>query len=135
MTTDYDGIKYYGPNDYSFAMEFKNAKQILDSFDASRNYENLNEVLELFNIHCILEDGRLSEEAILPYINHKRLIMKSVALFFKAINNENIIGYYDDISIDYIEDFWTLFDKFRLYERISDRSVKQLMNKDANALH
>lgn len=135
MKTKSFRIKYYGPDDYSAPMMFENAKPILESFDEKYTYNSINELIELFNIHSLLEHGRIKEEAVKPYFCYKSRMMKAVALFFKSINDENIIDYYDDISIDYIEDFWTLFDKFRLYERISDSSVKQLMNKDANALH
>ena len=135
MKTKSFRIKYYGPDDYSAPMMFENAKPILESFDEKYTYNSINEVIELFNIHSLLEHGRIKEEAVKPYFCYKSRMMKAVALFFKSINDESIIDYYDDISFDYIEDFWTLFDKFRLYERISDSSVKQLMNKDANALH
>nr|WP_325299404.1 hypothetical protein [uncultured Dysosmobacter sp.] len=49
MRPEYNGIKFYGIDDWSTEENLKKAVILLESFDENRNYTNINEVIELYN--------------------------------------------------------------------------------------
>jgi hypothetical protein len=61
--------------------------------------------------------------------------MQLIARFFKAISDDRLIDYYHRICDDYLDDFWTLFDKFRVYDNISDSVFMRLLNEPGTTLY
>ena len=47
MCSEYDGVKFYSKDDRSVGLELQKAEPILASFDASKDYNDVNELLEL----------------------------------------------------------------------------------------
>lgn len=47
MRSEYDGVKFYAKDDRSVGVELQKAEPILASFDASKDYNDVNELLEL----------------------------------------------------------------------------------------
>ena len=45
-----NGIKFYGVNDLASGHALKNAEDIIESFDATQIYTDINKILELYNI-------------------------------------------------------------------------------------
>lgn len=57
MRPQYDGVKFYGANDWSIGENLEKAAVILDSFDANKEYTDINQVIELYNIHELIASG------------------------------------------------------------------------------
>ncbi|GJM78695.1 hypothetical protein HMSSN139_11910 [Paenibacillus sp. HMSSN-139] len=57
-------------------------------------------------------------------------IFKQVGRFFHFINGENLVDFYNELEIEYREDFWALFEKFKVYEKITDVSFMQLLHEN-----
>ena len=50
MRPEYDGVKFYSKDDMSIGWELKRAEPILDTFDTMNVNDDVNVVLELYNI-------------------------------------------------------------------------------------
>jgi len=57
MHPESDGIKYYSKDDLSVGWELQRAEPILADFDVTRDYDDINEIIELYNIQKLLETG------------------------------------------------------------------------------
>ena len=62
MRSEYDGVKFYAKDDRSVGVELQKAEPILASFDASKDYNDVNELLEL----CACDAGVLSQLEHVP---------------------------------------------------------------------
>jgi len=50
----YDGIKLLESNDMIFGHYVEDSMKYIDSFDSSKEYNNVNEVIEAYNVHQLL---------------------------------------------------------------------------------
>ena len=57
MRPEYDGVKFYSKNDMSIGWELEKAEPILNSFDAAKEYDDVNSILELYNVQQLVETG------------------------------------------------------------------------------
>lgn len=135
MRPDYDGIKYYGKNDMSIGWALEDSEEKLQVFSSESTVENVNEAIELFNIAQLLDtEVRLrkwDEDTYNEYKAKSPLLMKLCAKFFSKINNDSFMEIEECVCISYLEDFWTLVEKFKVYERISKDTFKRFM-EDSN---
>lgn len=74
MCSEYDGVKFYSKDDRSVGVELQKAEPILASFDASKDYNDVNELLEL----CACDAGVFSHsnmycrtQSIIPYADER----------------------------------------------------------------
>ena len=74
MCSEYDGVKFYAKDDRSVGVELQKAEPILASFDASKDYNDVNELLEL----CACDAGVFSHsnmycrtQSIIPYADER----------------------------------------------------------------
>jgi len=135
LRPDYDGIKYYGKNDMSIGWALEDSEEKLQAFSSESTVENVNEAIELFNIAQLLDtEVRLrkwDEDTYNEYKAKSPLLMKLCAKFFSKINNDSFMEIEECVCISYLEDFWTLVEKFKVYERISKDTFKRFM-EDSN---
>lgn len=126
MATDYDGVKYYSPGDWSIGLNYKKATRILDSID-DQQLSDINEIIELYNVQQIILLSDIKPEFTQPYVEKARKTMGIVAKFFKAINDKSMETEFCKVCIDYQRDFWALFDKFSVYDQISPATFQAIL--------
>lgn len=133
MRPDYDGIKYYGKNDMSIRWELEDSEEKLQGFSSESTVKNVNEAIELFNIAQLLDtEVRLrkwDENTYKGYKAKSPLLMKLCAKFFAEINNDSFMEIEDSVCISYLEDFWMLIEKFKVYERIDKDTFKRFLEE------
>ena len=134
MRPDYDGIKYYGKNDMSIGWELEDSEEKLQGFSSESKVENVNEAIELFNIAQLLDtEVRLrkwDENTYNRYNAKSPLLMKLCAKFFREISSGNFIQIEEGVCISYLEDFWRLIEKFKVYERINKDTFKRFLEEN-----
>lgn len=133
MRPEYDGIKYYGKNDMSIGWELENSEEKLQGFSSESKVKNVNEAIELFNIAQLLDTGvclrKWDENIYNGYKAKSSLLMKLCAKFFSEINNDSFMEIEESVCISYLEDFWMLIEKFKVYERIDKDTFKRFMEE------
>ena len=135
MRPEYDVIKFFSNHDWSLGGFFEKSKTILDEFDGEKVYSDINEVIELYNIHRIFTSKSIKAEYTQPYIEKIQLLMPIIARFFNSIDDNSFIEYNLSVCFVYVDDFWTLVDKFKVYERITDSTFSDLLNEPDTTLY
>lgn len=138
MRSEYDGVKFYAKDDRSVGVELQKAEPILASFDASKDYNDVNELLELFNIQKLIETGiALPSWSETTYKKYADLVGQFSALigrYFQNIDDSSFVQTLESVDIDYQDDFWELFVKFKVYKNISAEMMGSYLNKPETTL-
>ena len=111
---------------------FQRAIPILDSFDASNNYD-LNQVIELSNIVQIVRSvecpTNITPEKFSEYKEKTGAISRFVSSYFQRLDLSDIENIFQGIWTYYPLDMLELLERFDLLKNISDSSVQNLLNK------
>lgn len=117
----------------SIGWELENSEEKLQGFSSESKVENVNEAIELFNIAQLLDtEVRLrkwDENTYKGYKDKSPLLMKLCAKFFAEINNNSFMEIEESVCISYLEDFWMLIEKFKVYERIDKDTFKRFLEE------
>ena len=138
MSSRYDGVKFYGANDWSIGENLAKAAVILDSFDANEEYTDINQIIELYNINELINSGtylkKWDEDSIEHYKQISNSTTKVVGRFFGKIKDENFSQLCQSVCIEYIEDFWKLFVRFKTYKKVSSKTFTAYLNEPETTL-
>lgn len=135
MKSEYDRIRFYGNTDLSIGIGYEKAKKILDEFDVGETYNDINDVIELYNIYQIFTSGAVKEEYIRPYAAKVKDLMHIISRFFQKIDDDSLRAQYSSVCKAYCSSFWELFVKFKLYDKISSSALRQLLEEDQMSLY
>ena len=139
MRPEYDGVKFYSVHDWSIGEHLAKAAIILESFDENKEYTDINEVIELYNIQELVNSGVTLNEWDEGQIAHYKKIsssfMKVFGKFFGQINDENFNHICKSVCIGYVEDFWKLFVQFETFKNVSGQVFAAYLNEPGTTLY
>ena len=125
-----DRIKFFSVNDLSIGFYLELLKKKLDEFDDTIEYNDINDVLELKNIKQFVENNIFhkdwTEQEIGKYRNMN--FLKVIRKFFGNITDENIMIKLSEVDTMYREDFWEIFDSFKIYKKIEKNTFKDILD-------
>lgn len=125
-------VKYYGLRDLATSFYLKSVVELLENFDENKTGYDINDILELYNVYLYVDDlalpRDLEQHKVEKFVNLKPNILKAISSFFKTITEENILETIQDVRFDYHEDLLKLFEKHKLYERVSPQRMLQVLN-------
>ena len=107
------------------------AKTFLEQFDCSLPLDDINDVLEIYNVYSVLIKDSLSateREKIKQFYS-------VVAKFFKSIDDTHFSQYHQSVLIDYYDDFLTLFERFKAYEHVSSVGFSRIFEQEGFTLY
>ena len=135
----YTGVRFFSKDDLSLGHNLFDAAKKLESFDPQKECLDINEILELYNIHVIMWIGIYprdwDERTVEEYKRLCKPIMGVVARYFANIGDKNFIEEEQRTSFWYLNDFWSLITKFRVYERISGDTLLAFLKLPDTALY
>ncbi len=129
-------VKFYSNGDMTTSYNFNKAIDIVKIIK-DKDYA-MNDILEFYNILKLFNPEVLknTKEDIKYFCNESsNKINKIIGKFCSKISNDNIEEYLDDIEPSYIEDFFEVLDKYKVYEKISDDVFSQILEKNDVYLH
>lgn len=119
----YDGVKFYGKDDLGNAWQLEKAEPILNAFTLDKQYADINEIIELYNIwNAINADIALkswTQEQCQRYKETVDTFSPVIGKFFSQINDSDFIEIVSTVSVLYMDDFWELFVQFNMFNKIS----------------
>lgn len=126
-------VKFYSIEDMSIDDNFNLAIKFIKNLDSNKKDYEINDILEMFNILKLFQNDILKQvekETSDLCKNSKNLISKIIGKYYNKINNDNVNRILVEIDDIYIEDFFELIDKYKIYERISsDVFIKIISSK------
>lgn len=129
-------VKYYSSIDVLFGY---NLAKVEDMQIPTYETIGINDAIEFFEISRYLDQGvRLktwSDEAFQEYKAKSDILVGLAKRFFSQIEDDDIIGLYRQIDIEYLSAFWMLFDNCKLYNKISSATFETLINGERVAPH
>ena len=124
-------IKYFGENDMSIWYFLEKAEPIINSFDPSKEYTDINEVIELYNVQELMNSGtvlkRWDDETVERLRKTCRQFSAIIGRFFSGITSSNLCSSYRSLNHLYLEDFWSLVEKYKVYERVDGKVLSEML--------
>lgn len=131
MSFVYNGVKYYGKNDMSIGWYLEKAEKVINSFDENSSHDDINYILELYNISLLFDSqGRLNAWNDVYYCDLKSKVNRFIPIISKYFSNLDILkikSFYNKISRQYQEDFWKLFSRFKVYKKIKNEEFLSIL--------
>lgn len=137
MRPEYNGIKFYSASDLSVGYALREAAPILESFTLEKEYTDINEILELYNIQQLIDVGYLpewEEAKIQQYKTTCSQFYTVTGRFFAGIDDSNFNQFCDSVCMSYWDDFWDVFVKLKTYRRISKATFSAFLHRPDTVL-
>lgn len=128
-------VIFYSPNDWAGGYNLKKTEELLETYDENNNYNDINDLLEFYNINKYIENGVYLKDWDTQYIESIKLKIKSMKSkvfgFFKTeITNDNIIKYYEETINEYKKYFLELYDKCINFINIDNDVFEKLLETE-----
>lgn len=131
MSRLYNGVKYYSDYDMSIGWYLEKAEKVINSFDENSSHDDINYILELYNISLLFDSqGRLNAWNDVYYCDLKSKVNRFIPIISKYFSNLDILkikSFYNKISRQYQEDFWKLFSRFKVYKKIKNEEFLSIL--------
>ena len=126
-------VKFYSASDMGCGIYLQSAESVMDKFDDNITITDVNDVLELYNIKQFFDHNvyltTWAESDITRYKGIISSFQKKIVKFFSDINNDNIQSIFDKVEFEYHDDFWTVFESLKVFERITADTFGNLVEK------
>ena len=94
---------------------------------------SINDVLEIYNILCWMKSDKkiYQKQEVLSQLSlqYEKILEKYLGRYMNHIIDENLQNLYDEIEWEYKEDFWTLFERYKIYKKVSSGTFKKVIYK------
>lgn len=125
-------IKYYSKSDLSVGWNLQKIEEVIKEYDEKREDYKINDIIEFYNITKYLDNELYLKNWDKDYIDDlKKINIKlktSIGRYFNNIKNKNIYEIFNLIEIRYKEDFFEIFENYKLYNRINQTSFNRLIS-------
>ncbi len=139
MHPEFDGVKFYSVHDWGIGEHLEKAAAILESFDENKEYTDINEVIELYNIQELIDSGvtlnEWDEGKIAYYKKICNSFNKILGKFFGQIDDNNFRQICKSVCIGYVEDFWKLFVQYGTFKNVSGQVFTTYLNEPETTLY
>lgn len=133
MASYQNRVKYYNVNDMSIRSNLEKAEKIIRSYDEEMIYEDINDILELYNIHLLFETKIKLEYWSDDYYKKLYTIVKKfksiIGLYCSEINYLKINDFYPEIIRLYHDTFWKMFAQYKLYTKLTQLEFSTVLKK------
>ena len=129
-------IKYYSSNDFSFSEEFNRALSLIKNIKEKEC--NINDILEFYNILKFLNNDIVKShgnEIDENWQDSKKIMQQLINKFCLKINKDNIMTILDEVELNYLDDFFEVFSKYKIYTRIDDDVFTKIINRRATDIN
>lgn len=130
-------VKFYSKGDLASSYYLKKVEQVLTTFNKNSVFDifDINDMLEIYNVILYIENGlqlkTWTKEQFEAYEIQCKNLKNIIGRYWGTLTDENIIEKYLRIECDYQNDFWILFEKYKLFNKISSIVFTKMLDLDA----
>lgn len=125
-------VKFYSTSDLAGGYNLHIVDEILQKFTSGDKIYDLNDVIELFNIKHYIDSGlklkSWTSEKVAKYKAIVKEFIQIIGTYLNCISDSNIVEEYLKVDIKYRDDFWELFNLFKVFKKISPEIFNNLLN-------
>lgn len=128
-------IKFYSNTDMTIGYNFNKALDIIKNIK-DEEYD-INDILEFYNILKIFNEEYLKyvkDESKQLCSGSIRKINSIIGKFCFNINEKNIEDYLGKVDFNYLEDFFEIIDRYKVYKRIGVKKFREILYKKEDYL-
>lgn len=126
-------VKFYSKEDMASGYNLIKAEEIINDFDEQKEYNDINELIEFYNITKYIDNGvflKSWDEEYIQIAKDTSKKMKSVIFKeFNNIQNETLIDVFDNLNKRYRDDFFEIIYNIIDNINIESDTIKKLLNK------
>ena len=126
-------VKYYNVNDMSIGSNLAKAEEIILSYDEEMIYEDINDILELYNINLLFETKIKLEFWSDDYYKDLYETVKKfksiIGVYCSEINYLKINNFYPEIIRLYHNTFWKMFVQYKLYNKLTQQEFACILKE------
>lgn len=120
-------IQYFSTYDMSISYYLQNAEEIIEKYHKGWRPEDVNDVIELYNIWLFVDNGiymkSWSEEILSEIKGYKNAIIP----FFSNLNETTWVEVYKQVDFSYRHNFWEIIDIFNIKSFISKATLDEAL--------
>lgn len=127
-----DRVKFYGKRDMVNGFMLTKALMVLKQLTQNKEYEDINNVIELYNVDKFIQaqifrvDFKPEDKALFNKDNEK-IIKQHLGRFFAKFDENILAGFEGKLDREYKEDCLELFEKYKVYKKISWDAFKKFI--------
>ncbi len=127
-------VKFFDNGDLASGYELRKAESVIDSFDIHAEQENINKIIELYNIKLYFDNDiylyAWNESTKSKYIEVVKQFNGVIGKFFSTIDGSNITHFWKNTDVRYRENFWELIDYYNIYKKINSAQFVSLIKTE-----
>lgn len=135
---DLNRVHFYSVEDMAGGHQLSKGENILRA-EIKSNYDDVNEVLELYNIKKYFDNELYlkswTQEEIDDFKQKAKKYSQIVGNYFSTINDENVIEIYDKTLHGYIHSFWEIVCNHSLFKQISKSNFSKILENEPHLVH
>lgn len=130
---DANRVEFYSVDNMANGHYLSKAEALL-RIEIKSNYEDINDVLELYNIKQYIDNDLClkswTKDDITDFKQKATEYGKIVGRFISNINDSNVICYYEQLLRGYINSFWELVNNQKIYKQISADNLATILSNE-----
>ncbi len=134
---DLNRVEFYSKEDMAGGYHLSKGEHILRN-ETKSIYEDINDVLELYNIKKYLDNGlylkNWSQDDIKDFKQKAIEYGKIVGQFMSKINDNNINLYYNKLLHGYLNSFWELINNQKIFKNISAENFNLILKDNPHEI-
>lgn len=136
--TDLNKVVFHSKEDMAGGYNLQKGEHILRA-DTKSNYNDINEVLELYNIKKYIDNDLYlkswSQDDITNFKQKATEYSKVVGQFMATIDDSNFVILYGNTLRNYVHSFWELVNNQNIFKRISKSNFINILTNEPHLIH
>lgn len=126
------GIKFYSEYDMAYGWELEKIIEKVNN-EAIDSEWDITDLLEFHNVLKYINVKRFSnhieQETSIDMDTYVKIIKKKIGIFV-GLHKDDFINLYDEIELDYIDDFFEVLEDYKIYKRIEIDNFRLFLEKE-----
>ncbi len=127
-------IQYFSTYDMSISYYLQNAEEIIEKYNKGWRPEDVNDVIELYNIWLFVDNGIYMKSWSEDMLNEIRGYKDNVIPFFSNLDETTWVAVYKQIDFSYRDDFWEIVDRFNIKSFVNKATLEEAFSENSNDL-
>ena len=127
-------IQYFSTYDMSISYYLQNAEEIIEKYHKGWRPEDVNDVIELYNIWLFVDNGIYMKSWSENTLNEIKGYKDDVIPFFSSLGETTWVGVYKQIEFSYRHYFWEIIDRFNIKSFVSKVTLKEVFTENSSDL-